>query len=55
MKGIEQEIFFDFNTNSSSESEEETSDMFDSDVYPLRGEDFNELEEQLNKFKNIKK
>lgn len=52
MKGLDQEIFFDLDTNSSSESDQDVSDMFDSDVYPLRGRDFDELKRELNKFKN---
>lgn len=50
----EQEVFFDLNTDSSSESSEEVSDMFDSDAYPLRGNDFECLEKELNRFKDKK-
>jgi hypothetical protein len=47
---LQKEMFFDFDMDSSSESSEDVSDMFDSDVYLLKGEDFNELKEQLEKF-----
>lgn len=48
-------MFLDINIDSSSESDESISDIFDSDTYLLRGEEFNELAEQLKKFKRIEK
>lgn len=45
-------MFFDFDRSSSTESDQDVSDMF-SDAYLLKGEDFNELKEQLEKFRKL--
>jgi hypothetical protein len=47
---IDKSLFAELNNFSSSdESISEESELFESDIYPLRGDDFDKLKEQLNK------
>jgi hypothetical protein len=41
--------------SSSDEAESEPSDLFESDIYPLRGDDFAKLKEQLTKTRGFDK
>lgn len=49
-------LFSEISHYSSSDDEiSEASDLFESDIYPLRGDDFSKLKEQLSKTREFDK